>query len=743
MWRTVHSLLGVVACLLVISMALSGAVLSTVPLLTDVNSVVRGVAGPEPGSLTVADTFAAVSRMARLAGGGDLEKLRRTASGAYLLTHTVKDQSVTDYIDPRTGTILERYQPSPVYAAIVEFHRSFLLEWNGRLAAGIAAAAMAILSLSGTIMLINRMGGIAAFFKRARGGGVQRLHSVLGRWVVVPFLLTAVTGTVLSLQSFELVSSGDAELRVEAQSQDGEPAVAAQDMPALRAIPLSSLRELTFPLADDPQDVFSITTATGHVLADRSSGKVLSATPFGLAETLTQWVTLLHTGDGASWLALLLGAAALVVPFMAVTGLVTWYRRVLVSGFRVPGNRPARLADVVLLVGTEGNTTVGFARTLHRELTRHGSKVHLGRMSAFTGDYPKACHVVVLAATYGDGQAPSSAAGFLERLDKLAVVPVWAAAVVGFGDRSFPHFCQFATDVEAALKAKGVNVALPVCLIDRQSTQSFAAWGRDFGKVLSLELEVNHVPQRLRTRQMVLKRRTDYGADVDAATTILQFAVPTSARDRAGALPDCLPGDLIGIYPPGSDVARFYSIVPGIRPGLIEICVRRQPGGLCSGFLHGLKAGDSIDMFLRPNPEFRVAGRKPTIMIAAGTGIAPFVGMARHNNRRRTLHLYWGGRDPASDFLYQSSLSKFVADGRLNRFVPAFSRVDDSAYVQDRISADADPIRKLLKSGARVMVCGGQQMAAAVRAEIDRILVPLNTSVQELKAAGRYLEDIY
>ena len=131
------------------------------------------------------------------------------------------------------------------------------------------------------------------------------------------------------------------------------------------------------------------------------------------------------------------------------------------------------------------------------------------------------------------------------------------------------------------------------------------------------------------------------------------------------------------------------------------------------------------------------------ILIGAGTGIAPLIGFAWANLRRRPMHLYWGGRDPSSDHLYEDNLAQCVDDGRLTRVVTAFSRVADGAYVQERIAEDAEALRTLFVQGARVMVCGGKEMAEGVMASIDNILQPLGTDVGSLRAAGRYLEDVY
>lgn len=68
---------------------------------------------------------------------------------------------------------------------------------------------------------------------------------------------------------------------------------------------------------------------------------------------------------------------------------------------------------------------------------------------------------------------------------------------------------------------------------------------------------------------------------------------------------------------------------------------------------------------------FRPAsGKSSVIRISAGTGIGPWTGFIRNNTDKYPMYLYRGGRDPASDFLYEPEF----ADRRLTQLNAAFSR---------------------------------------------------------------------
>ena len=139
-------------------------------------------------------------------------------------------------------------------------------------------------------------------------------------------------------------------------------------------------------------------------------------------------------------------------------------------------------------------------------------------------------------------------------------------AVLGFGDRSFPAYCAFAKAVAAAAEAKGWPTLLPLDTVDRQSPQDFARWGRALGEALGIDLELSHQPVLPATETLTLVSRRDYGAEVQAPTAILRFALPRVTlwqRLTGAGFARFAAGDLIGILPEGSAVPRLYSLASG------------------------------------------------------------------------------------------------------------------------------------------------------------------------------------
>lgn len=737
MSRHIHSALGLIASVLLSLLAATGAFLAFESVVEQARSA-KTAHGPQ----SLAKLAARVQSR-----HPEVERIVRTASGSVIAYYFEGDRAGAELVDPVTGEALGPHEPSPLTRTITNLHRALLLGETGRAIAGAGAAAMMVLCITGTILLVARSGGWAAVVRPSRGTGAQRLHCELGRGAIAGLSLSALTGCYLALATFGVVPDGSSASGGPRQTPSGGERLAVSRLTALQAVDLVDLRELTFPYGADLTDTYTLTTAQGVGDVDAATGRLLSFVPHDLARRIHETVFMLHTGRGLWPLALLLGLSALAAPVLAVAGGAVWWHRRR-SRPRIACNVGAQAADTIILVGSEGNSTWGFAATLHAALTRAGHRVHVAAMNDMVRRYGNGRRLLILTSTHGDGAAPASAKNFLRRLPHATPLPV---AVLGFGDRGFPRFCGFAAKVDAALRDLGWPMIADLKSIDRQSAQDFAEWGTMLGRAVGTPLTLAHVAARPETQALMLAERIDYGADSQAPTSILRFVAPPVPPDagpwrrlRGPRLPRFEAGDLLGVVAPGSDLPRFYSLASSSSDGIVEICVRKKPGGLCSGFLHELRPGSTLQGFVRVNAGFRpCGGTTPLILIGAGAGIGPLAGFIRHNRRHRPVHLYWGGRHPASDFLYEMDMGRWLASGHLTRLVAAFSRVPGGAYVQDRLTSDAAEVRSLVQCGAQVMVCGGREMAAGVANALASILQPLGLDLAVLKSEGRYLEDVY
>lgn len=735
MLRILHRWPGLIGALLAMILALSGAALSVFPVLDRV-SAPQAEAG-----LTVAEL---TERVLQTHPG--LEEIRRAPSGRITAYWFEGDTPGAAVIDLQTGADAAPADTSAVEIWLTNLHRELFLGDFGRIVMALAALAMLVLTISGAALVARRMGGWRRWFGRTRGPWAGRLHVELARLAVSGLFLSALTALWMTASTFSLLPDSPVD-PTPVESIGTSARLMPSQIDLLAQTPVSALQELSFPYPDDPTDSFTLITNGGTALLDPASGAVLSTAEPSTWQQLSALMVTLHTGQGAAVLGIILGLMALSVPALGLTGVLQWLAASR-SGARIKGNAAAGTAETILLVASEGGTTWGFGRSLYHALTAAGQSVHLGDLAQFDpARYRAARRIIFLAATYGEGEAPTSAKAVTSLITGLKRAPSAPLAILGFGDRSFPIFCGFADELATAARAIGWSELLPIDSVDRQSPQDFSRWCRNLGATMAMPLEVSHLPSTPAVQPLTLLSRQDYGAEVQAPTAILRFALPARSlwqRLTRQGLTGFAAGDLLGIVPAGSDMPRFYSLASAQRDGFVEICVRKHAGGLCSTQLMSLEPGDSVAAFLRPNPAFRPApNNKPVILIGAGTGIGPLAGFIRANRRHRPMHLFFGTRHPDSDLLYGSDLVEWQRKGHLSSLTTAFSRHGLRTYVQDALRKDADHVVKLLKGGAQIMVCGGRDMAGAVRETLADILAATGQSPAQLKAEGRYVEDVY
>ncbi|SFR62078.1 cytochrome P450 / NADPH-cytochrome P450 reductase [Marinobacter daqiaonensis] len=221
--------------------------------------------------------------------------------------------------------------------------------------------------------------------------------------------------------------------------------------------------------------------------------------------------------------------------------------------------------------------------------------------------------------------------------------------------------------------------------------------------------------------------------------------------------------------------ARFYSISSSAlaSPGQVRLTVgtveapawsgQGEYRGVASGYLKGLKEGDTLPGYIRtPTPAFAPPEDPATVMIlvAAGTGLAPFRAfleeraiLADRNTAVGRSLLFFGCRHPDHDSLYGDDLIRWQDQGIVD-WQPACSAVPGHPYrhVQDALWGERERVWTMLQNGAPVYVCGdGSRMAPAVRDCLIRICEEKTGGTREeaslwlqaLMEKGRYHQDIF
>lgn len=672
----------------------------------------------------------------------NVERLERSANGTLLATLGGDVEEPLHVVDPATGADLGPYAPSASLEWLRDLHRELLLGSTGRWLSGLSALALALLSLSGAVLLARRLGGWRRLLTPIRAGqGSLHWHSVVARWALPGLAVLALSGLYLSATSLGLPGDGSDDQPAWPEDVQAATHLPIGSLAALRQIDLAELRELEFPSAADDIHYFSLRTDSGSGFVNAASGQWISFQRNGAAQNLYETAYALHTGEGMPLWSMALAGLVLSTLFLGGSGLLGWWQRRRRAAAPDQGVA-AEQARAVILVGSQGGSTWAYARQLQTQLQGAGWPVHLAAMNAVQDDYPQARCLLLLAATYGDGQAPDNASQFLERLAAVR----WAGrglpvAVLGFGDRQFPRFCAYAEALEQALQQCGCPLLLLLQRIDRQASGELNAWAGQLGERFGVPLRLQSARLPSSAVRLTLQQRQLYSERGGQPAAVLRFAVAPGSSDFA-------PGDLLAIRPPvdtaqEDSAPRLYSIASATDDGFVEICVRLHPQGLCSSYLHALQPGATLEASIQAHADFRPqTGAQPVLLIGAGVGVAPLIGFVRKNESRRPIQLYWGGRH-ASDPLYAEELAQCLADGRLQHLQRAYSQGPTPAYVQDRLREDGASVRALLQQGAQVLVCGSREMAAGVRAVLESLLAEMGSNLDQLKAQGRFREDVY
>ena len=214
--------------------------------------------------------------------------------------------------------------------------------------------------------------------------------------------------------------------------------------------------------------------------------------------------------------------------------------------------------------------------------------------------------------------------------------------------------------------------------------------------------------------------------------------------------------------------ARQYSIASSLEahPDEVHLLVKhvqytfneRRHHGLVSTALAGVSTGDTVSVFVKPNPGFKLPedDDTPIIMIGSGTGIAPFRSFL-HEREMRGIQgdswLFFGEQHFASDFLYQSEWQAFLKNSTLQKIDLAFSRdQQEKVYVQHRLLEKSAELYQWIEQGACLYVCGSMQ---GLGEDVHQTLIEIIAKeggvspdeaahqLDELKITRRYQRDVY
>lgn len=178
-------------------------------------------------------------------------------------------------------------------------------------------------------------------------------------------------------------------------------------------------------------------------------------------------------------------------------------------------------------------------------------------------------------------------------------------------------------------------------------------------------------------------------------------------------------GQFVSLSAPigGRTITRAYSLASREAGNRFELCLNRVEDGLFSPMLFAMQPGDSVDL---SGPLGYFHWREPvrnSILVATGTGIAPFRGMLQEPLPDAQVTLVFGVRYE-DHLMYRQEFESLAATTSRFRFVPVLSRGGDAwqggrGHVQPHVLEALGDARDV-----NVYMCGMKAMVDDLRQQL-------------------------
>lgn len=717
-WRYSHLILAISSSIFILLATLTGIVLALEPISNQL----------KPYAIKNTDTLSISKTIETLKVEYDEVISLEIDENDFILVSVFTKEGKNErfYINPFTarkiGDIIEK---KSIFKFATNLHRSLFLKSTGRVIVGVVTLLLFFIAVSGVVLIVKRQGGISRFFSKiVKENFKQYYHIIIGRYVLIPMIIITITGIYLSLEKSLFFTSHKELVKLNNESIAETPKVAVTDFNIFKSTSLKDMRHLEFPFSGAAEDYFVLKLKDSELLINQYNGKVVSEKEQGLIALISRWSLLLHTGQGSTLWSIVLLLTCLSILFFIYSGFAITLKRRRNSS-KISNEFSKDVAEYIILIGSETGSTSVFANILYEALITQGKQVFVSDLNNYSS-YKRAKHLVVFTSTYGDGEPPENAKNFQKSLSKINPQSPLQYSVVGFGSLAYQEFCKYAIVVDAILQLH--TSFIPDGLLHKINNQSFDAfevWVKSWAesKRLNLKIEEPHkntISKNLKPFKII--RRSIINSD----QSFLLELEPTKKTKFTS-------GDILSIYPKKNSMARKYSI--GKIDKNIILSVKKHEFGLCSNYLSNLKENDMLFANIKQNSGFHIpTSAKEVVLIANGTGIAPFLGMISNKDKKQVkTHLFWGGRTTDSFQMYAPLIDNAFDNKTLSSLYLIFSNEESKKkYVQNRIQEKDDLICRVLKEGGVIMICGSLAMQRDVFEILNGITIsklnePINT----------------
>lgn len=704
-WRYSHLVLAISSALFLIVASVTGIILAFEPIVDSLEVYAID---------DIEETSIAQTLMTLQQEYDEVLELEVTVSNFVIASVITKEGNNEHiYIDPKTannlGTVQEK---ASIFSFTTNLHRSLFLKSTGRFFVGFISLLLCFIAITGLLLIAKRQGGFLKLYTRVKEVNFeQRYHVILGRWLLVPILIIASTGVYLSAEKFSLLPNDSPYHNWNATISATAIQLPVAEFPIFQNLRLEEVRNIIFPFSEDAEDYYQVSLSDKEILVHQYSGEIVSEITYPFVQLASRLSMQLHTGQGSVLWSLVLLLASSSILFFIYSGFLMTIKRRRQSRDTVSKTDKDN-CEYILLIGSETGNTYVFAKAFYKALQQAGKTVFLSSLNEYT-TYQKATHLIIFTATYGDGDAPSNARNFQTRLEVIQPIHNLRFSVVGFGSTVYPHYCRYAITVDSLLHSHpSFTPMLPLVKINDQSHIEFKNWSDQWSKQtgISLVLKSLDIPKKKRKEQSF---KIISQTNLNINDTFMLILRPKKNSHFQS-------GDLIGILPKNEERERQYSIAR-IENDIV-LSIKKHKQGVCSSYLSHLAPGETITGTIEKNTAFHFPKKAPSvILIANGTGIAPFLGMIEENKASIPTTLFWGGRTKESFALYEGFIKSALSRKRIKSYHNTYSQEEQKQYVQDLLIVQAPNIAQVLNESGIIMICGSLAMQHSVLDTLELI----------------------
>jgi sulfite reductase (NADPH) flavoprotein alpha-component len=528
-WFQIHWFIGITAGTILMTIGVSGAMISFREELVDLfNPGVMHVAVRQQQALTPQQLLEAIRQVEPERRVAALSITAEPGAAARVVFAPPPGQRRGEarYADPYTGVLSGPLTGQEFFEVTERFHRWLLLPTEiGKIVLGTLALVLLTLALSGLYLRWPRRPlSLQAWFKldfRLTGRSfLWNLHSVIGTWALVMYVIFSVTGSYWALdwvrQGLNTLA-GETRAAAPARANprgNGQHAEAASNGPLdltlawntfIKAEPQFTNAQLRLPeKSSQPVQFIYLGPLAPH---DRARSRMTVMPQSGEVRQMERYedkgfggqaiaaIYPLHMGTYFGLPGrIIMTVASLMMPLFGITGWMLYLdRRRKKKALRaereslqqevltaLPGHATSITATACLVAyASQAGQAERVALKTAALLRQSGVEVTLQSLARLTPE--KLRHhqrILFIVSTFGEGDAPDTARAFERRLrmaagQSLAEVEY---ALLALGDSHYEKFCGFGHTLDHWLQNTGATALFPMIEVDRMQADALLRW---------------------------------------------------------------------------------------------------------------------------------------------------------------------------------------------------------------------------------------------------------------------------